>query len=212
MGDLDPQLDRFLRNSLLWAKGCIWPHGCGRTTGDHSSRVLRRFAGRYTDLVGAHTNIQDGAVVHWPMSTLAKLGLGHRRPQRRENACEIGNECLIGMNCTIFDGAQIGAQSVVGAVLWSPRHTDSPGSLVKQSRQSRPPPRANADSRRAQKYVDNAAYCLKHNLNIVCRLYTGWTSYRRPRRSAIGALFRHRQLSGEHHHIGKNKVENHPKT
>ena len=31
------------------------------------------------------------------------------------HACEISDECLIGMNCTILDGAVIGAQSVVGA-------------------------------------------------------------------------------------------------
>ncbi len=47
------------------------------------------------------------------------------------HACEIGDECLIGMHSTILDGAVIGARSIIGAgALVPPGLRVPPGSLV----------------------------------------------------------------------------------
>ena len=47
------------------------------------------------------------------------------------HACEIGDECLIGMNATILDGAKIGPYSIVAAGSLVPAGMDVPtGSLV----------------------------------------------------------------------------------
>ena len=93
------------------------------------------------------------------------------------HACKVGDECLIGMNSTILDGAEIGAQSIVGANALVTQGTQIPeGSLVlgspaKVVRILTPGERAELRSW-AQKYVDNAAYCLRHNLNVGAPLAT----------------------------------------
>jgi carbonic anhydrase/acetyltransferase-like protein (isoleucine patch superfamily) len=47
------------------------------------------------------------------------------------HACEIGDECLVGMRSTILDGAMIGAQSIVGAGALVTKNSQIPeGSLV----------------------------------------------------------------------------------
>jgi len=47
------------------------------------------------------------------------------------HACEIGDECLIGMGATILDGVKIGARSIVGAnALVTQGKNIPPGSLV----------------------------------------------------------------------------------
>ena len=82
--------------------------------------------------VGEGTNIQDNAVVHLADGLGAHIGdwctVGHGAIV---HACEIGDECLIGMGSTILDGARIGAQSIVGANALVPqRFRCPPGSLV----------------------------------------------------------------------------------
>jgi carbonic anhydrase/acetyltransferase-like protein (isoleucine patch superfamily) len=66
--------------------------------------------------VGEGSNIQDGTVVHLADNFGVKIGrfvtIGHAG---MIHACEIGDECLIGMQATVLDGAVIGAQSIVGA-------------------------------------------------------------------------------------------------
>lgn len=66
--------------------------------------------------VGEGANIQDGTVVHLADNFGVKIGcyvtIGHAS---MIHACEIGDECLIGMQATILDGAVIGSQSIVGA-------------------------------------------------------------------------------------------------
>ena len=61
-------------------------------------------------VVGKYVTVGHGAVIH---------------------ACDIGDECLIGMNSTILDGAKIGRQSIVAANSLVPAGMDVPeGSLV----------------------------------------------------------------------------------
>ncbi len=82
--------------------------------------------------VGEGTNIQDNAIVHLADDYGAYIGrwctIGHAAII---HACTIGDECLIGMGATILDGAEIGAQSIVGANALVPqRFKCPPGSMV----------------------------------------------------------------------------------
>src|SRR5438128_636489 len=66
--------------------------------------------------IGEGTNIQDLTMVHLADEYGVKIGrhctIGHRAII---HACEIGDECLIGMGATILDGAKIGDRCIVGA-------------------------------------------------------------------------------------------------
>lgn len=82
--------------------------------------------------VGEGSNIQDGTIVHLADDYGVKIGdhvtVGHAA---MIHACEVGDECLIGMQATILDGAVIGAQSIVGAGALVTKGTVIPeGSLV----------------------------------------------------------------------------------
>jgi len=128
--------------------------------------------------VGAFTNIQDGAVVHLAEEYPCVIGdwvtVGHGAVV---HACTVGDECLIGMDCTLLAGAEMGAQSIVGANALVTQGTRIPeGSLVLGSPAKVVRP-LSAEERAglkawAQHYVDNAAYCLKHNLNVGAPLST----------------------------------------
>lgn len=75
------------------------------------------------------------------------------------------------MGATILDGAQIGAQSIVGAnALVTQNFIAPPGSMVlgspaKVVKALTPEQRAGL-KHWADKYVTNGAYCLKHGINI----------------------------------------------
>ena len=82
--------------------------------------------------VGEGSNIQDGTIVHLADDYGVKIGryvtIGHAA---MIHACEIGDECLIGMQATVLDGAVIGSQSIVGAGALVTKGTQIPeGSLV----------------------------------------------------------------------------------
>lgn len=82
--------------------------------------------------VGAHTNIQDGAVVHVADAFGAHIGqlctVGH---QATVHACTVGDEVLVGMGAIILDGAEIGSRSIIGAgALVTGGKKIPPGSLV----------------------------------------------------------------------------------
>ncbi len=82
--------------------------------------------------VGEGSNVQDGTVVHLADNYGVKIGrfttIGHAA---MIHACTIGDECLIGMQATILDGAEIGDQSIVGANSLVTGGTKiPPGSLV----------------------------------------------------------------------------------
>jgi carbonic anhydrase/acetyltransferase-like protein (isoleucine patch superfamily) len=82
--------------------------------------------------VGAHSNIQDGSVVHladdYPVIIGEWVTIGHKA---MIHACTIDNEVLVGMGAIILDGAEIGARSIIGAgaVVTSGMKVP-PGSLV----------------------------------------------------------------------------------
>ena len=66
--------------------------------------------------IGKYSNLQDGVIGHLaddhPLVVGQYVTVGHGAVI---HACEIGDECLIGMNSTILDGAKIGKQSIVAA-------------------------------------------------------------------------------------------------
>jgi carbonic anhydrase/acetyltransferase-like protein (isoleucine patch superfamily) len=83
-------------------------------------------------VIGAHSNVQDGSVVHVADDLPAIVGewvtVGHKAIV---HACEIGDEVLIGMGAIILDGARVGSRSIIGANATVTMHTEiPPGSLV----------------------------------------------------------------------------------
>ena len=82
--------------------------------------------------IGEGTNIQDLAVVHLADDYGVKIGryctIGHSAVI---HACDIGDECLIGMGAIILDGAKIGDRCIVGAnALVKQRFVAPPGSMI----------------------------------------------------------------------------------
>jgi carbonic anhydrase/acetyltransferase-like protein (isoleucine patch superfamily) len=67
-------------------------------------------------IIGAESNIQDGAVGHSdpgaPLTIGARVTVGH---QAILHGCTIGDQALVGMGARILNGAVIGAQCLVGA-------------------------------------------------------------------------------------------------
>jgi len=184
MSNVTAQLDRFLRQQPRLGRGVYLARTAvvlgDVTLGDFSSvwygAVLRGDINRI--VVGRGTNIQDNAVVHLADDFPAILGdyvtVGH---SAIVHACTIGNECLIGMGATILDGAVIGNQCLIGAHALVTQNMQVPdGSLVLGSpaKVVKPlPPEQRASLKSwADKYVDNAAYCLKHGINIGAPLPT----------------------------------------
>lgn len=83
-------------------------------------------------VIGARSNIQDGAVVHLADAFGTTVGelvtVGHKAIL---HACTIGNEVLIGMNAVVLDGAEIGDRCIIGAgALVTGGKKIPPGSLV----------------------------------------------------------------------------------
>ncbi|HVS52802.1 MAG TPA: gamma carbonic anhydrase family protein [Opitutaceae bacterium] len=82
--------------------------------------------------IGEGSNVQDGTIVHLADDYGVKVGnfttIGHAAII---HACDIGNECLIGMGATILDGAKIGDRCIVGAnALVTQRFVAPPGSMI----------------------------------------------------------------------------------
>lgn len=175
---LQTQLDTCLRKSPTLGKGVYLARGAvvlgDVTLGDESSvwynAVLRGDINRI--VVGHHSNIQDNAVVHLADEFPCIIGnwvtIGH---SAIVHACTVGDETLIGMGAVVLDGAEIGRQCLIGArALVTPGTKVPDGSLVLGS------PgkviRTMSDKERselkhwAEKYVYNAAYCLKNKINI----------------------------------------------
>jgi carbonic anhydrase/acetyltransferase-like protein (isoleucine patch superfamily) len=83
-------------------------------------------------VIGDGTNVQDGTVVHLADDYGVRVGnhttIGH---SAIIHACEIGDECLIGMGATVLDGARIGDRCIVGAnALVTQRFIAPPGSMI----------------------------------------------------------------------------------
>lgn len=82
--------------------------------------------------IGDGSNVQDGTVVHLADDDPVRVGsyttIGHRAII---HACDIGDECLIGMGATVLDGARIGDRCIVGAsALVTQRFEAPPGSMI----------------------------------------------------------------------------------
>jgi carbonic anhydrase/acetyltransferase-like protein (isoleucine patch superfamily) len=150
------------------------------TIGDHSSvwynAVARGDINRI--VIGHHTNIQDNAVLHnadeFPCLIGSWVTVGH---SAIVHACTVGDETLIGMGAVILDGAVVGNQCLIGAkALVTPGTKIPDGSMVLGAPAK--VVRMLTDQERGQlkywadKYVHNAAYCLKHGINVGAPLPT----------------------------------------
>jgi carbonic anhydrase/acetyltransferase-like protein (isoleucine patch superfamily) len=171
------QLDKFLRRQPKLGKGVYLAKTAvvlgDVTIGANSSvwygAVLRGDINRI--VVGHHTNIQDNAVLHladdFPCIVGNWVTVGHGAIV---HACKVGDETLVGMGAVILDGAVIGKQSLIGARALVKQGMKIPaGSLVlgapaRIMRKLTPTERAGLKWW-AEKYVTNAAYCLKHRIN-----------------------------------------------
>src|SRR5580658_4170410 len=138
MGELDLQLDKFLRRRPRLGKNVFIAKTAvvlgDVTLGAHSSvwygAVLRGDINRI--VVGHHSNIQDNAVLHLADDFGCIIGnwvtVGH---SAIVHACRVGDEVLVGMGAVILDGAVIGKQSLIGASALVTQGTRiPPGSLV----------------------------------------------------------------------------------
>ena len=108
-----------LGDVTLGAQSSVW-YGCV-VRGDINSIAI-----------GEGTNVQDLTMVHLADDYGVKVGryctIGH---SAIIHACEIGDECLIGMGATILDGAKIGDRCIVGAnALVTQRFVAPPGSMI----------------------------------------------------------------------------------
>jgi len=196
MASLGSQLDRFLRRSprlgrrVYIAKGAVVIGDV--TLGDFSSvwyhAVVRGDINRI--IIGEGTNIQDNAVLHLADDYPCVLGdyvtVGH---SAIVHACTVEDEVLVGMGSVILDGAVIGTQSIIGARALVTQGTRVPaGSLVLGS-PAKVVRALTSDERKglkhwADKYVANAAYCLKHRIQVGKPLASGGSRTARTQRPA----------------------------
>jgi len=177
MTDVVRQLESFLRKTPCLGKGVYIARGAvlvgDVTIGDYSSvwynAVLRGDINRI--VVGHHTNIQDNAVLHladeYPCVVGHYVTVGHCAIV---HACTVGDEVLIGMGATILDGAVIGDRSLIGANALVTQKTEIPaGSLVLGSPAKVVRSLTTAEQEglkvSAQKYAENAAFCLEQGIN-----------------------------------------------
>ncbi len=123
-------------------------------------------------VVGVGSNIQDNAVLHIADNFGCYIGnyvtVGHSAVV---HACRVGDETLVGMGATILDGAIVGSQCIVGANALVKQGQEIPDGSMAVGSPARVI-RKLADEERAglkgwaMKYVANAAYCIKHRINI----------------------------------------------
>ena len=83
-------------------------------------------------VLGAQSNVQDGAVVHTADELPALIGklvtVGHKAIV---HACTVEDEVLVGMGAIILDGARVGTRSIIGANATVKQGMEiPPGSLV----------------------------------------------------------------------------------
>ena len=184
MGELYSKLEKYLRQQPRLGEGVYLAKTAvvlgDVTLGHHSSiwygAVARGDINRIE--VGHHSNVQDNAVLHVDSEAPSIIGnwvtIGHGAIV---HGCTVGDECLIGMGATILDGAVIGKQSIIGAnALVTQRTQIPPRSMVlgAPAKVVRPLKEEEIAGLKAwaQSYIDNAAYCLKRNLNVGAPLPT----------------------------------------
>jgi len=178
MHPVEKQLDKFLLQKPRLGQGVYIARGAtvvgDVTLGDFSSiwynAVLRGDINRI--VIGHHTNIQDGSVLHLEDELPCIVGnyvtVGH---SAIVHACTVGDETLVGMGSVILDGAAIGRQCLIGAKALVTARTQIPdGSLVLgfPAKVVRPLTEEEKAGLKASavKYCANAAYCLRHGINL----------------------------------------------
>ena len=85
-----------------------------------------------TIAVGAHSNVQDGVVLHAdpgvPLTVGERVSIGHNAVL---HGCTVGDDVLVGMGATVLNGAVIGAGSLIAANALVPQGMEiPPGSMV----------------------------------------------------------------------------------
>ena len=130
MGELDPQLEKFLKTKPSLGEGVYLASTAvvvgDVTLGDYSSvwfhAVLRGDINYIS--VGDRSNIQDLSVLHLendrPCVVGADVTCGHRAIL---HGCVIEDAVLIGMGAIILNGAHIGKGAVIGAGAVVKEHT-----------------------------------------------------------------------------------------
>jgi gamma-carbonic anhydrase len=122
-------------------------------------------------VIGHHTNIQDLAVVHLADEFPCLIGhwvtVGH---SAIIHACTVGDETLIGMGAVILDGAVVGNQCLIGAKALVTRGMSVPDGSVVLGAPGKIVRTLSEQERSelkfwAEKYVHNAAHCLKNGIN-----------------------------------------------
>lgn len=112
-------------------------------------------------VIGARTNVQEGAVLHtdpgFPLVIGEGCTIGH---QAIVHGCTIGADTLVGMGATIMNGARIGSGCIVGAgALVTEGKSFADGTLIMgaPARAVRSLDAAALDGlrRSAQSYIDN---------------------------------------------------------
>ena len=175
---LQSQLDKYLRHTPRLGAGVYLARGAvvlgdveiGESSSVWYNAVVRGDINRI--LIGHHSNVQDNAVLHladdFPCLVGNWVTIGHSAVV---HACTIGDESLIGIGAVVLDGAVIGRQCLIGA-----KSVVTPGTEIPDGSMVLGTPgkvvRALSDEERghlkhwAEKYVQNAAYCLKHHINV----------------------------------------------
>jgi len=178
VSNLEQQLERFLRKQPVLGQGVYIATGAvvlgDVSIGDFSSvwynAVVRGDINRIA--IGHHTNIQDNAVLHLADELPCIVGdyvtVGH---SAIVHACTVGNEVLVGMGATILDGAVIGDQCLIGAGSLVTMGMQVPAGSMLMGRPAQIVRTLASEERGqlrywAEKYVANAAYCLKHRINV----------------------------------------------
>lgn len=116
----------------------------------------------YEIRIGAYTNIQDFAMLHVGARTPTLVGercsITHHVTL---HGCDIGDNCLIGINAVIMDGATIGANSIVaGNSLVKEGASFPPNSIIAGSPAKLVKERDNREAN-----VFNAAFYYQNALN-----------------------------------------------
>jgi carbonic anhydrase/acetyltransferase-like protein (isoleucine patch superfamily) len=102
--------------------------------GDHSSvwfgATLR--GDNETIRIGAHSNVQDGAVMHtdpgFPMNVGSQVSIGH---QAMLHGCTVGEGSLIGIQAIVMNAAVVGKGCLVGAgAVLTERKVFADGTLI----------------------------------------------------------------------------------
>ena len=178
MIDVAAQLEKFLRRTPVLGQGVYIARGAvvlgDVTIGDHSSvwynAVVRGDINRI--VIGRRSNIQDNAVIHLADELPCLIGndvtIGH---SAIVHACTVSDETLIGMGAVILDGAVIGEQSLIGAKALVTQGTKIPAGSLVMGMPAKVVRSLSAEERNdlktwSEKYVQNAAYCLRNGINV----------------------------------------------